>query len=233
MDYEQALHEFGIYYKDRYRVEFPLILKMCRFDGKSVLEIGSDSEGHFIKHIRSRSKSILATDISDNILERLRSRVDVKTKVCRAEKMLFPDKSFDVVFSRWAVHHIDDLDSAIKEMCRVTKDCVFIVLPSELGDETRLLSIKYKNKRKGRKKRIYSIINLMEKNGFKPVKRDRLLRFVFPTAEKATEIMSVMGFHDRLTERERGRVLRFFLRRKWSNGIHFKQGAAFICGVRR
>jgi SAM-dependent methyltransferase len=47
--------------------------------------------------------------------------------VCPAESLAFPDESFDVVASRVAAHHFDDVEAAVREMARVSRDRVLVV----------------------------------------------------------------------------------------------------------
>ena len=42
----------------------------------------------------------------------------------KAEKLPFPDKTFDIVISVTAIHHFDDIEKSLKEIKRVCKDRV-------------------------------------------------------------------------------------------------------------
>ncbi len=54
--------------------------------------------------------------------------------VCRAEDLPFADGSFDVVATRVAAHHFDDVARAVAEMARVAAASVLIVDNSYMGD---------------------------------------------------------------------------------------------------
>ncbi|MDG6990051.1 MAG: methyltransferase domain-containing protein [Nitrososphaerota archaeon] len=57
------------------------------------------------------------------------SHPSVKSAVAGAERLPFPDSSFDRVYATMALHHFADLDAALKEIARVLKKGgVFIVL---------------------------------------------------------------------------------------------------------
>ncbi len=55
--------------------------------------------------------------------------------ICRAEHLPFGDASFDVVATRVAAHHYEDVAKAVEEMARVTGDRVLIVDNVFMGDD--------------------------------------------------------------------------------------------------
>ncbi|MEI7759522.1 MAG: class I SAM-dependent methyltransferase [Thermoleophilia bacterium] len=55
--------------------------------------------------------------------------------ICRAEHLPFADSSFDVVATRVAAHHYDDVEQAVAEMARVAADAVLIVDGLFMGDD--------------------------------------------------------------------------------------------------
>lgn len=55
----------------------------------------------------------------------------VKQKaVMNAEKMDFPDNTFDVIFCHALLHHVDDIDKVVTEMKRVSKKYVVLLEPN-------------------------------------------------------------------------------------------------------
>jgi SAM-dependent methyltransferase len=211
MNYKDALAKFSQCYKDRYSVEFPTILSLCDFRNKKVLEIGP-AEGYFVKELSKLTNNITITDVS----------VDLP----------FPNSSFDVVLSRWVAQNIDDLEKSVKEMCRVAKDNVIIVLPSEEGDETKILELKFPDKSDSRKKRAMNIKKWILESGFNVKEERRLLKFLFPDVNEAIEIFSALGFNNDLTEKEKSMLKEFLINNKKNDGIRITQGASFICGYR-
>jgi len=211
MNYRDALAKFSQYYKDRYLVEFPTILSLCDFRNKKVLEIGP-AEGYFVKELSKSTNNITTTDVS----------VDLP----------FPDGSFDIVLSRWIAQNIDDLEKAVKEMCRIAKSYVVIVLPSEEGDEAKILEVKTPDKHDSRKKRIKDVKEWISESSFKVKEEKRLLRFLFPDLEEVMGIFSALCFNNKLSEKEKSKLKEFLLNKKKSDGIHIAQGASFICGYR-
>ena len=211
MNYADALKKFSQYYKDRHAVEFPTILSLCDFRNKKVLEIGP-AEGYFVKEASKLTNEITTSDVS----------VDLS----------FPDKHFDIVISRWVAQNIDDLEKPIKEMCRVAKSDVVIVLPSEEGDETNILEIKFPDKSGLRKRRSMDIKKWILESGFNVKEERRLLKFLFPGADEAIEIFSALGFDNNLSDEERLSLKEFLLKRKKEDGVHLTQSASFICGYK-
>ncbi len=47
--------------------------------------------------------------------------------ICRAESLPFADEAFDVVVCRTAAHHFADLELAVRELARVSRDRVLVV----------------------------------------------------------------------------------------------------------
>jgi ubiquinone/menaquinone biosynthesis C-methylase UbiE len=144
----------------------------------------------------------------------------------------FHDKSFEIVFSRWIAQNIDKLEKAVKEMCRVAKSNIIIVLPSEEGDETKMLEIKFPDKFECRKKRIINIKKWISKCDFKIKEKRKLLKFLFPDTDETIEILSALSFNNVLSIKDKLKLREFLSNRKKKNGFHLTQGASFICGTR-
>ena len=77
-------------------------------------------------------KSILATDISENMLEisKQKGLIDAY-KVENAEHLSFADNSFDVVFCKETFHHFPKPFMGLYEMIRVCKEAVILIEPAE------------------------------------------------------------------------------------------------------
>jgi hypothetical protein len=210
MKYEEALSQFSKYYIDRCNAEFPAIFGICEFKGKSVLEVGP-AEGYF-----SAEASKIARVKTTNVSERLP----------------FKDGKFDIAISRWEITKSANLESTIKEMCRVTKQSVVIVVPSEEGDETKILEKKHKDKTSSRKMRVLDIRRWLEECGLKVKEERRMLKFAFPDINEAIDIFSALGFQNKLSDSERSKLRKFLSSKKENSKIIISQGAAFICGTR-
>ncbi len=107
------------------------------------LEIGSGT-GYFSLNLVQMGaiERFTATDISPGMLSTLaatakRLGLAVKTEVTDAEVLPFDDESFDLVFGHAVLHHIPDLDRALREFQRVLRPggaIAFCGEPSRYGD---------------------------------------------------------------------------------------------------
>jgi len=91
---------------------------------KSALDVATGG-GHVARRLREAGLQVVTTDAAPGM------QPDV---VCRAEDLLFADGSFDVVASRLAAHHFDDIQAAASEMARVAADRVIVVDNIYLGE---------------------------------------------------------------------------------------------------
>jgi SAM-dependent methyltransferase len=107
------------------------------------LEIGAGT-GYFTLNLLRAGVigEAVATDISPGMLETLSSSAErlglnARTIRCEADKLPFPDESFDLVFGHAVLHHLPDLDAAFAEFSRVLKPggtLAFCGEPSRYGD---------------------------------------------------------------------------------------------------
>jgi ubiquinone/menaquinone biosynthesis C-methylase UbiE len=117
-----------------------------RFD--RALEIGSGT-GYFSLNLARAGLigELTCTDISQGMLDELaatagRLGVAVDTVCTDAERLPFPDDSFDLVFGHAILHHIPDLDQAFSEFRRVLRPggrIAFCGEPSHYGDRLAAL----------------------------------------------------------------------------------------------
>jgi SAM-dependent methyltransferase len=107
------------------------------------LEIGAGT-GYFTLNLLRAGVigEAVATDISPGMLETLsasagRLGLGVRAVRCEADKLPFPDESFDLVFGHAVLHHLPDLDAAFAEFQRVLRPggtIAFCGEPSRYGD---------------------------------------------------------------------------------------------------
>jgi SAM-dependent methyltransferase len=107
------------------------------------LEIGSGT-GYFSLNLVQMGAidRLVATDISPGMLSTLSATADrlgiaVETRVTEAEVLPFEDETFDLVFGHAVLHHIPDLDQALREFRRVLRPggaVAFCGEPSRYGD---------------------------------------------------------------------------------------------------
>jgi ubiquinone/menaquinone biosynthesis C-methylase UbiE len=109
----------------------------------SALEIGAGT-GYFTLNLLRAGlvREAVATDISHGMLAALSDSarslgLQVRTVRTEAERLPFPDESFDLVFGHAVLHHLPDLDASFAEFERVLRPggtVVFCGEPSRYGD---------------------------------------------------------------------------------------------------
>ncbi len=109
------------------------------------LEIGAGT-GYFSLNLLAAGviEQAVATDISQGMLDALAASADdlgladrVQTVRTEAERLPFPDDSFDLIFGHAILHHLPDLDAAFREFRRVLRPggvLAFAGEPSHHGD---------------------------------------------------------------------------------------------------
>jgi SAM-dependent methyltransferase len=73
--------------------------------------------GHVARRLREAGLEVVSSDPAPGM------RPDV---ICRAEDLPFADDAFDMVVTRIAPHHFDDVPAAVAEMTRVARDLVVV-----------------------------------------------------------------------------------------------------------
>jgi ubiquinone/menaquinone biosynthesis C-methylase UbiE len=114
----------------------------------SALEIGAGT-GYFTLNLTLAGliRAAVATDISHGMLAALSDSarslgLEVRTVRSEAERLPFPDASFDLVFGHAVLHHLPDLEASFAEFARVLRPggtVVFCGEPSRYGDRLAAL----------------------------------------------------------------------------------------------
>jgi len=93
------------------------VVEWCNpHEGVKILDVATGG-GHVARRLREEGAEVVTTDAAPGM------GPDV---VCRAEDLPFADGSFDVVVTRIAAHHFDDLGRAVGEMARVSNRVVVV-----------------------------------------------------------------------------------------------------------
>ncbi len=106
--------------------------------GMNVLEIGCGM-GYFTREIVASGPRVTAVDISPDLLKIARERnasEHVTFRLADANKMDFPDDSFDTIVGSAILHHLD-IHKALKEFYRVLKPegTIFFTEPNMLNPQ--------------------------------------------------------------------------------------------------
>jgi SAM-dependent methyltransferase len=93
--------------------------------GRRVLEIGVGLGSDFIRFVRAGAQAT-GVDLTQHAIELVRRRLELEglqadLQQADAERLPFPDGTFDVVYSWGVLHHTPDSDRAIAEAQRVLK----------------------------------------------------------------------------------------------------------------
>ena len=113
---------------------FSLFVDFQALRGKQVLEVGCGS-GFAVQLFAEAGADVTAVDLTPWAVATTRARVEAfglqaKVQEADAERLPFPDESFDLVFSWGVIHHTSDMDRALAELVRVCKraGCVVIMV---------------------------------------------------------------------------------------------------------
>ena len=97
--------------------DLDVVVELCDpHEGVKVLDVATGG-GHVARRLRALGAEVVTTDAAPGM------QPDV---VCRAEDLPFADGSFDVVVSRIAPHHFEDIGRAVGEMGRVAGRTIVI-----------------------------------------------------------------------------------------------------------
>ena len=86
-------------------------------DGTTALDVATGG-GHVARRLREAGFDVVTVDPSPGM------QADV---IARAEDLPFADSTFDLVATRIAPHHFGDVNAAVRELARVSRDLVLVV----------------------------------------------------------------------------------------------------------
>ncbi len=103
--------------------DLDLILEWA--EGESALDVATGG-GHVARRLEEAGFKVVTVDPAPGM------QPDV---VSRGEELPFADSSFDVVVTRVAAHHFDDVEKAMSEMARVSRGLVLVADNLYLGEQ--------------------------------------------------------------------------------------------------
>lgn len=109
------------------KLEF--IRKHISLYGKKVLDVGCGN-GIFTVRLAKVAKYVVGFDLSSHMLMRNPHPLCVRGP---AELLPFRDDSFDVVFEANLLHHVEDSETVLKELCRCSVRYVVLIEPNRIN----------------------------------------------------------------------------------------------------
>ncbi len=125
--YLESAEDFVAHTRSRYALE-PYIERFAQFDrarGLRVLEIGVGMGADYVRWLQAGARAA-GVDLSRGSLERAHSRcqmMGMTPTLCQAdaERLPFPDGTFDLVYSYGVLHHSPDTPRCVQEVFRILK----------------------------------------------------------------------------------------------------------------
>ena len=96
--------------------------------GRSILEVGC-GKGYLVKKL-SENYKVSACDVAINKTY-FKKYPDIRIRNANIEKLPYKNRAFDTVVCTHTIEHVQDIFSAIKELRRVTKKRLIIVVPKQ------------------------------------------------------------------------------------------------------
>ena len=97
--------------------DLDLVVALCEpAEGVDAVDVATGGQ-HVARRLREAGANVVTVDPAKGM------KPDVLSK---AESLPFPDDTFDVAACRIAAHHFEDVQAAVKEMARVSRDRVVV-----------------------------------------------------------------------------------------------------------
>ena len=118
-------------YDDLVRQRAESLANFSKVTPESVLDIGCRG-GHAAEYFYHKfpSARVVGVDVVPQFCKEAETRID-EVYCCDVHELPFKDKEFDYTFSSHTLEHCYNVQRAAKEMMRVTKRVLFLVVPLE------------------------------------------------------------------------------------------------------
>lgn len=133
-EFNRAAEGFSQRTRDRFdklgAVEFSRIQT-----GQSVLEVGAGA-GNFLRHFESAASVLVAVDVVEGMLDvARREHPAIRPVLADGRKLPFASRSFDLVTSAQALHHVREPMPFLQEMRRVVRDSGSVLIVDQVATE--------------------------------------------------------------------------------------------------
>lgn len=103
--------------------------------GHSVLEVGAGT-GNFLRHFQAVAERLVAVDVTDGMLDvARREHPAIVPVMADGRRLPFPSRSFDLVTSAQALHHVHQPMPFLREMRRVVKPSGSVLIVDQVATE--------------------------------------------------------------------------------------------------
>ncbi len=118
-----------------------IVKKLKEISGGKILDIGT-GYGEFIGFLKQALRSFdsfVGVDLNEEELKKAEKEhgTIAKFKKMNAEKLDFPDKTFDIVSVASSLHHLEKPERVLKEMFRVVKPQGYLIIQEMYSDLTQ------------------------------------------------------------------------------------------------
>ena len=118
-----------------------IVEKLKEISGGKILDVGT-GYGDFIGFLKQALRdfdSFIGIDLNEEELKKAEKEhgTIAKFKKMNAEKLDFPDKTFDIVSMASTLHHLEEPEKVLKEMFRVVKPQGYLIIQEMYSDCTQ------------------------------------------------------------------------------------------------
>ncbi|MHA1200379.1 MAG: class I SAM-dependent methyltransferase [Candidatus Heimdallarchaeaceae archaeon] len=118
-----------------------IVNKLKEISGGKILDVGTGF-GNFISFLKQALKSFdsfIGIDLNEEELKKAEKEhgLIAKFKKMNAEKLDFPDKTFDIVSMASSLHHLERPEKVLKEMLRVVKPQGYLIIQEMYSNLTQ------------------------------------------------------------------------------------------------